>query len=76
MGIKFEKAMVNPQDGGGDTGHGHLDPKRKIDNSSMYKFRDVLTREEGEYIIEQTRGATEAFGYELSWDEIGLKSTG
>ncbi len=43
---------------------------RKIDNQSIYKYKEILTKDEFQQIKEKTSLFNKKIGYKLEWDEI------
>lgn len=53
-------------------GHGKMQLSKEVDDSSIYKYRDIVLPEEFSHICEQTRDVFERYGYDISWDNIDI----
>lgn len=66
--VEFEPETITSHNkySNGSVGHGFIQLNRPIDESSIYKFKQILPKEDFNYIVENTPTP----GYSMSWDVI------
>ena len=57
----------------GDEGHGKINLGKPINSESIYKFRNLISREEFEEIHRKTRSVGMFLGYEMSFSKIRVR---
>lgn len=72
IGVKMDEKLLVAHEfyEEGKTGHGKIDLSRKIDKTSLNKYKEIVTDEEFELIMNKTKDVYSKFGYELKNNEV------
>jgi len=57
-----------------DLGHGGFDPSKPINDNSILKYKDILTEQECNFIIESTKDTIKLYGYDPIIDSIHINT--
>ena len=72
MGLPFDESMLlsHTSYSGGTEGHGKADMSQPLNNASLKKYTQVLTKAEFSHISDACAHVASRYGYKLEWDRI------